>query len=52
MDGIIDEPEWLEKDTGYWGLKVWHLIFFCFSGVASVSTYSLSKTYFVNIFLT
>ncbi|XP_037052265.1 transmembrane inner ear expressed protein [Bradysia coprophila] len=37
MDGIIEEPEWLEKDTGLWDLKVWHLIFICFSGVASVT---------------
>lgn len=33
-----DEPEWLEKETEFWGLRVWHLIFFCFSGVLSIGT--------------
>lgn len=43
VDGAFSEPEWLERETEFWGFKVWHLIFFCFSGVLSVSTYSFRK---------
>lgn len=47
MDGIIDgalsEPEWLEIHTSYWNLRVWHIIFFCFSGVISIGNEKLKK---------
>lgn len=33
----ISEPEWLETETNYGGFRVWHLIFFGFSGVLSIS---------------
>lgn len=39
IDGAISEPEWLEKETDFWGFRVWHLMFFCFSGVLSVSKF-------------
>lgn len=32
----IPEPEWLESEIPDWGLRVWHVIFICFSGVLSV----------------
>lgn len=32
----MSEPEWLETVTSYWGLRVWHVIFFGCSGVLSI----------------
>lgn len=47
IDGAISEPEWLEKETEFWGFRVWHLIFFCFSGVLSVSEFIIMSLLFL-----
>lgn len=36
LNDAISEPEWMEKITPYWGLRVWHLGFFVISGFLSI----------------
>lgn len=34
--GMFREPEWMEKETPYWGLRIWHFGFFGLSGFLSL----------------
>lgn len=36
LNDAISEPEWMEKITPYWGLRVWHIGFFAISGFLSI----------------
>lgn len=47
LEGDFDEPEWLERPS-YFGLRVWHLGFFGFSGFVCVGQFQFDSSLEIN----
>lgn len=43
---MFGEPEWMEKETPYWGLRIWHFGFFALTGLLSLSKFQILQHFF------